>query len=168
MIKYILKKIGYMIVTLWVILTITFFLMNCIPGDPTQDSMKVLPEAVANITSVTTQKTLNFQNAFGNYFYYTVKPDLFFGFKPVMLPSRNSEINSPQQTWLLAHPEKALLDLLYLYPFYNNEEEIEQLRLDEDFLQTGLDLNQLNEYLKLFDNKSLNRKIKILEKIYDL
>lgn len=45
MIKYILKKIGYMIVTLWVILTITFFLMNCIPGDPTQDSMKVLPEA---------------------------------------------------------------------------------------------------------------------------
>ena len=28
MIKYILKKIGYMIVTLWVILTITFFLMN--------------------------------------------------------------------------------------------------------------------------------------------
>lgn len=46
MIKYILKKIGYMIVTLWVILTITFFLMNCIPGDPTQDSMKVLPEAV--------------------------------------------------------------------------------------------------------------------------
>ena len=35
MIKYILKKIGYMIVTLWVILTITFFLMNCIPGDPT-------------------------------------------------------------------------------------------------------------------------------------
>lgn len=128
----------------------------------------MIPEAVANITSVTTQKTLNFQNAFGNYFYYTVKPDLFFGFKPVMLPSRNSEINSPQQTWLLAHPEKALLDLLYLYPFYNNEEEIEQLRLDEDFLQTGLDLNQLNEYLKLFDNKSLNRKIKILEKIYDL
>lgn len=46
MIKYILKKIAYMIVTLWVILTITFFLMNCIPGDPTQDSMKVLPEAV--------------------------------------------------------------------------------------------------------------------------
>jgi oligopeptide transport system permease protein len=48
MIKYIIKKIAYMIVTLWVILTITFFLMNCMPGDPTQDSMKVLPEAVAN------------------------------------------------------------------------------------------------------------------------
>lgn len=32
MVKYILKKIGYMIVTLWVILTITFFLVSVIPG----------------------------------------------------------------------------------------------------------------------------------------
>lgn len=46
MVKYILKKIGYMIVTLWIILTVTFFLMNTMPGDPTQSSMKVLPEAV--------------------------------------------------------------------------------------------------------------------------
>jgi oligopeptide transport system permease protein len=48
MVKYILKKIGYMIVTLWIILTVTFFLMYSMPGDPTQASMKVLPEAVAN------------------------------------------------------------------------------------------------------------------------
>lgn len=47
MIKYILKKLGYMVVTMWVIITVTFFLINCMPGDPTQDSMKVLPEAVA-------------------------------------------------------------------------------------------------------------------------
>lgn len=46
MVKYIFKKIGYMIVTLWVILTITFFLMNTMPGDATQADTKVLPEAV--------------------------------------------------------------------------------------------------------------------------
>lgn len=46
MAKYILKKILYMIVTLWVILTITFFMMNSMPGDATQGDMKVLPEAV--------------------------------------------------------------------------------------------------------------------------
>ena len=46
MVKYILKKIGYMIVTLWVILTITFFLVSVIPGDPMQADTKVLPEAV--------------------------------------------------------------------------------------------------------------------------
>lgn len=47
MIKYILKKIAYLIVTMWVILTITFFLVNSIPGDPMQADTKVLPEAVA-------------------------------------------------------------------------------------------------------------------------
>lgn len=46
MVKYILKKIIYMIVTLWIILTATFFLMYTMPGDPTQASSKVLPEAV--------------------------------------------------------------------------------------------------------------------------
>lgn len=46
MVKYITKKILYMIFTLWIILTATFFLMYTMPGDPTQASTKVLPEAV--------------------------------------------------------------------------------------------------------------------------
>lgn len=48
MARYILKKLVYMIVTLWVILTVTFFLMNTLPGDPIQSETKVLPPAVAN------------------------------------------------------------------------------------------------------------------------
>jgi oligopeptide transport system permease protein len=47
MAKYILKKLVYMIVTLWVILTVTFFLVNTLPGDPVQSDTKVLPPAVA-------------------------------------------------------------------------------------------------------------------------
>lgn len=47
MVKYILKKLLYMIVTLWIIMTATFFMMNMIPGDPMQNGTKVLPEAVA-------------------------------------------------------------------------------------------------------------------------
>ena len=46
MLKYISKKLVYMVVTLWIILTVTFFLMYSMPGDPTQASSKVLPEAV--------------------------------------------------------------------------------------------------------------------------
>ena len=49
MVKYILKKIGYMIVTLWVILTITFFLVSVIPGDTMQADTKVLLEAVLGV-----------------------------------------------------------------------------------------------------------------------
>jgi oligopeptide transport system permease protein len=44
MIKYILKRVGYMILTLWVIATITFVLINSIPGDPLAAKARVLPE----------------------------------------------------------------------------------------------------------------------------
>ena len=47
MFKYIIKKILYMIVTLWIIMTATFFLMNTIPGDPVQNGTKILPPEVA-------------------------------------------------------------------------------------------------------------------------
>lgn len=36
------------------------------------------------------------------------------------------------RTLQLAKPEKTLLDLLYLYFFYNTTEDLEELRLDED------------------------------------
>ena len=92
----------------------------------------MIPEAVTSITSISTLKTARFENKFGQYSYQNVKPELFFGYKPVELPINTALINAPKLTWLLAQPEKALLDLLYLYPFYDNNTELEQLRLDED------------------------------------
>ncbi|WP_353092954.1 ABC transporter permease [Tissierella praeacuta] len=44
--KYIMKRIGYMILTLWVVVTITFFLMHSIPGDPLAHMAKNLPEQI--------------------------------------------------------------------------------------------------------------------------
>jgi len=32
--KFLARRIGYMIITTWIVITATFFLMNCIPGDP--------------------------------------------------------------------------------------------------------------------------------------
>ena len=72
------------------------------------------------------------------------------------------------QTWFLAHPEKALLDLLYLYPFYNSEKELLQLRLDEEFMMEELNKDRLEEYLLRFDNKALNARVKKLKKVFDI
>ena len=44
--KYILKRIGYMLLTLLIVLTITFFLMHSIPGDPLAHMAKKLPEQI--------------------------------------------------------------------------------------------------------------------------
>ena len=35
---------------------------------------------------------------------------------------------------MIATPEKALLDLLYLYSFYDSINELEELRLDEEYM----------------------------------
>lgn len=128
----------------------------------------MIPEAVTSITSVSTLKTARFENAFGQYAYQHVKPELFFGYKPVLLPANTAVINPPQQAWLLAQPEKALLDLLYLYPFYDKEEELEQLRLDEDYMTDELNLERLTDYQQRIGSKALDARIKKLLKLYGL
>ena len=46
MVRYISKRLGYMVLTLWVIVTITFFLMNSMPGNPITSQVKQLPAQV--------------------------------------------------------------------------------------------------------------------------
>ena len=128
----------------------------------------MIPEAVTSITSVTTLKTMRFENEFGQYTYQNIKPSMFFGYKPVTLPATTPGTNAPQQTWLLAEPEKALLDFLHLYPFYNDETELANLRLDESYMTDELNIDRLMEYSRRIGSKALNHRIRTLLKIYRL
>jgi len=49
MVKYTLKRLLLAILTLWVIITITFCLMHAIPGDPFSDEKRIAPEIMANL-----------------------------------------------------------------------------------------------------------------------
>lgn len=120
----------------------------------------MIPEAVVQITSVTSLKTTSFANDFGEYSYKNVKENLIFGYelKP-MADNRNLQF---------ATPEKALLDLLYLYPFYDSEQELNELRLDEDYLHEDLNKNLLMDYCARFQSKALDHRISILLKTYNL
>lgn len=120
----------------------------------------VIPEAVVQITSVTTLKTASFSNPFGEYTYHNVKERLMFGYE--LKPMADS------RTMQFASPEKALLDLLYLYPFYDNEQEMEALRLDEDYLHDDLHIDLLQGYAAGFESKALDRRVKLLFKTFDL
>lgn len=72
------------------------------------------------------------------------------------------------RTIQFATPEKALLDLLYLYTFYDSEQELEELRLDEDYLHDDLNKDLLIEYCAKFQSKALDHRVKLLFKTYDL
>ena len=47
MLKYILKRVGLAIVTIWAVATLTFFLMNLVPGGPFLSEKAVSPAAMA-------------------------------------------------------------------------------------------------------------------------
>lgn len=119
----------------------------------------IIPEAVTQITAVSSLKTTEFQNDFGSFTYKKVNKGLFFGYE--LKPFGDKTI-------IFAYPEKALLDLLYLYPFYNSEEELEELRLDEDYIANELDITRLDEYAIRFNNKALSRRINLMKKVYGL
>ncbi len=108
----------------------------------------MIPESVIQVTSVTTLKTASFINDFGEYSYKNVKENLLFGYelKPM----------ADNRTIQFAAPEKALLDLLYLYPFYDREQELEELRLDEDYLHDDLNKDLLMDYCMRFKARRLN------------
>ncbi|MCR5605411.1 MAG: hypothetical protein K6F69_01155 [Treponema sp.] len=69
---------------------------------------------------------------------------------------------------LFATPEKTLIDLLYLNSYYKTEQDMEELRLDEDFMHDEFNNDRLVNYLARIDNKSLEKRVKTLMKVYDL
>jgi predicted transcriptional regulator of viral defense system len=117
----------------------------------------LIPESVVQVTSVTTLKTAHFTNPAGNYFYHHLLPELFFGYNA--LPFLNG------RSIMMATIEKALLDLLYLYPFYKSEKDMMDLRLDNDILRENLQHHLLMEYLAGFRNRSLEKRALLLIKL---
>ena len=51
MVKYTLKRLLMAVVTLWVIITMTFVLMHAIPGNPFADEKRIQPEIMANLNA---------------------------------------------------------------------------------------------------------------------
>ena len=120
----------------------------------------MIPEAVVEITSITTRKTAHFENKFASFSYQTVKPDLFWGYEPKLMRDG--------QSFMLATPEKAIIDLLYLYPQYSTPNQMRELRLDDDFMHDELNVERLLDYTKRIGSPVLNKRVKILINAYDL
>ncbi len=120
----------------------------------------MIPESVVQITSVTSLKTAAFDNAFGQFSYRTVNPSFYFGYdiKPF----------DDGRSLLMACPEKALIDLLYLNPFYSEISDFLDLRLDEDFISNHLNTQQMRDFAGRFRSAALEQRVETLLKAYGL
>jgi len=120
----------------------------------------IIPEAIPQITSVTTLKTTRFSNDFGEFSYKNIKPDMMFGYDL-------KELRDGRRI-MFATPEKALIDLLYLYPFYNTEHDLEELRLDESYMEIEFNAERLTEFSDRIGSKALSNRIKLLREVHNL
>ncbi len=103
----------------------------------------LIPEYVAQFTSVTSRKTKSFENMFGTFRYQHIKISSIFGYRPF-------EINSRKV--LLAEPEKALLDLWHLEHGKWEENRMAEMR----FQGFGIiDAEKLQRYAARFESPRL-------------
>jgi predicted transcriptional regulator of viral defense system len=120
----------------------------------------IIPEEVLQIISVSSKKTMKFDNHFGHYIYKKIKPELFFGYDLIPVTERISV--------RFAKPEKAILDLLYLNPYYKTPNDMENMRLDTDFMLNEFDINTFEDFLNAFKSKALKKRAQVMLKTYDL
>jgi len=120
----------------------------------------LIPESVVQVTSVSTLKSASFINSFGTFSYHSVLPSLMFGYDTRPMQGGRSI--------LFAKPEKAMLDLLYLYPFYNSVEELEALRIDHDILQDNFNAGLFRAYVTQINSRAVERRAELLFTVYNL
>jgi predicted transcriptional regulator of viral defense system len=120
----------------------------------------IIPESVYEITSITSLKTMKFNTDVGTFSYRHIKPNLMFGY---------TLIQYNNHSYMVADIEKALLDYLYLNQKIKDQRDFESLRLNKQELRLKINKKKLDQYLKLFENNNLEKRInKLIEYIqYD-
>jgi len=114
----------------------------------------LIPEHVPVVTSVTTLRPGRYETPMGVFEYRHVKPELFYG--SALLDVEN------EQEALVATPEKAILDLVYLQPAADTAGYLEGLRLEHT---EQLDFEELGRLAERSGKPRLRRAAAMLETI---
>jgi hypothetical protein len=111
----------------------------------------MIPEYVPMTTSVTTRRPEELNTPLGRFQFRHVGPSRFFGFSEVKL-NRN-------QAALMASPQKALADLLYLTPRSDDEDYLRELRVEPP---EGFDLDVLGVTVERYRSAKVERAVRRL------
>ena len=121
----------------------------------------LIPEYVAVTTSVASRRPARWDTPLGSYEFRHIKPDLFHGYRAV-------EVSSGQHA-LVATPEKALLDWVYLQPAADRPDYLRELRLHVTPVGVaglqGLDLDQLERLAGRARSPKLQRAAAFVRKL---
>jgi predicted transcriptional regulator of viral defense system len=106
----------------------------------------LIPEIVQQTISVTGNRPGSWDTPLGSYHFQHIKPELLHGYQMTDLGGR--------QQALVASPEKALLDQVYLQPHGDNLTYLQELRLQN---LDHIDLDALHKQAAQFDSAKMYR-----------
>lgn len=115
----------------------------------------LIPEAVQATLSVTAGRPGRIETPLGVFEFRHIKPELLRGYRMTVL-------HTPQaleQQALVAAPEKALLDLVYLQPGGDHLNYLQELRLQN---LERLDLDDFHRQAEIFNTPKIRRAIKTI------
>ena len=119
-----------------------------------------LPDVPQSLTAVTTKTTRTFENELGRFIFRHLSPQLFFGY---------TGVGEKGKKYLLAEPEKAILDYFYLNSAsLEEEQDLRELRFDYSEIKQTISIKKLKQYVKAFQIKKMDRLINIFIKNVNL
>jgi predicted transcriptional regulator of viral defense system len=112
----------------------------------------LIPDIVQATLSVTAGRPERLETPLGGFEFRHVKPELLHGYRMTALHG----LKTPEQQALVATPEKALLDLVYLQPGGDQSAYLRELRLQN---LVRLDLDELRRQADIFNTPKLRRAV---------
>ena len=108
-----------------------------------------IPEIVYAYTSVTARITRTFENDWGRFIYRHIRSDLFWGYR---------EMKTAHGPYLLAEPEKALLDYFYLnLAQIKSSDDFDSIRLNKEEMGKTLDKDKMIKYNNVFGIRKMGQ-----------
>ena len=107
----------------------------------------LIPEMVYGLTLVTPKTTRSFKNRLGNFSYRHIQAALFFGYR---------QLKGKYFPYLIAAPEKALLDLIYFkLDKIKDKNDLAELRLNWPALKKTMAKAKFKRYLAAYKHKGM-------------
>ena len=113
----------------------------------------IIPEQTFVVTSVWTQKTVDFDTPIGHFSYKKIRKNLFWGYTIIRLQGYKI---------LMWEPEKAILDYFYLKSQIKDLADLEGLRWNKELLKERLDFEKLGKYAQMYESKTIEKKVNLL------
>jgi len=114
-----------------------------------------IPEESFQIISCTTLKTQKFATPLGTFSYHHLRPALYFGYQ---IERWN---NYP---FVIAGPEKVLIDYLYLHSEIQGTKDLLILRWNSDEIKDRISMDTLNKFEKYINSPALSERLEILKR----